>query len=456
MIGTRLMQTVGRAPALKLSAALVVLSVGIGGAGCAQEATESDFVWAINVAGPAYTSGSGTLFQAEESVAGGVVGQMPLVKGSQDSALYNTYRSGDLTIAQAVANGAYDITFHFAEPADNAPGDRVFDAFAEDERVIDDLDVMLFRDAKIHSALTVTIPGVQVHDGELNLRFDASAGEPVLSALVVRRATARAADWSLVWRDEFDNAGAPDADRWNLEVWPARKVNDEDQAYTARAQNVRVEDGYLLIEALREDYGDARYTSGRVHSRGKGDILYGRVEIRARLPSGKGSWPALWMLPSDPFRYATMCEAGDEWQGSPDCDAWPNSGEIDIMEHVGYQMNHVHGTVHNKAYYWINWEQRKGRVLLDDVARNFHTYVIEWEPEQIRILVGDTLYFVYNNEGDGWESWPFDHAFHLVMNVAVGGYWGRAGGGIDDTIFPQRMLIDYVRVYERAGLDGRK
>lgn len=411
-----------------------------------------DRVWAVNVAGPAYDGSDGTAFGAEHGVSGGELGRLEIVKGSQDPVLYQTLRRGDIRVAAQLDPGQYDVTFYFAEPDEVKPGERVFSAFAEDQRIISDLDVMLFRDGKIHSALTVTTPGVRVADGELNIRFEASAGEPVLSALAVRRSAAAAGQWVLAWQDEFDYEGPPDPARWNLEVWDPRKVNDEDQAYTDRASNVRVEDGYLIIEALREDYGDARFTSGRVQSQGKGDLLYGRVEVRALLPRGKGSWPAIWMLPSDPYRYATMCGEGDEWQGSPDCDAWPNSGEIDIMEHVGYQMNHVHGTVHNKAYYWINWEQRKGRILLDDVAANFHTYALEWSADQIRIFVDDVLYFTYVNEEDGWRAWPFDHPFHIIMNVAVGGYWGRAGGGIDESIFPQRMLVDYVRVYERAGL----
>jgi len=224
-------------------------------------------------------------------------------------------------------------------------------------------------------------------------------------------------------------------------------VNDEDQAYTARARNLRVENGHLVIEAQKEDFGNAKYTSGRIHTRGKGDFLYGRFEVRAKLPRGKGRWPAAWMLPSDPFRYATTCVEGDTWQGSETCDAWPNSGDMDFLEHVGYEMGHVHGTVHNRAYYWINWEQRKGRILLDEPAREWHTYAMECSPERVDIFVDHTLYFTYVNENDGWESWPFDHAFHLILNIAVGGVWGRAGGGIDDDIFLQRMLVDYVRGY---------
>jgi beta-glucanase (GH16 family) len=415
-------------------------------AGCTEARPDTDIVWAINVGGPAYEGIDGTRYGAEVSVTGGETGRMGTVKGSQDPILYETYRMGDIRVDHPIASGTYDITFHFAEPEELGPRERLFDVFAESRRVIDDLDVMRFRDGKVQSALTVTVPNVEVADGELTIAFEASAGEPVLSALVVRDRNRAEPPWELVWSDEFDGDELDNA-KWNTDVWPPRKVNDEDQAYTARAKNLRVEDGLLVIEAHKEDYGEAKYTSGRVHSSGTGDFLYGRFEVRAKLPRGQGTWPAIWMLPSDPFAYATTCEEG-EWQGNPDCDAWPNSGEIDIMEHVGYQMNHVHGTVHTKAYYWAIWEQRKGRVLLGDVADSFHVYSVEWTPERVDVFVDDTLYFSYVNEHTGWREWPFDKPFHLIMNVAVGGAWGRAGGPIDDTIFPQRMQVDYVRVYQ--------
>ncbi len=206
-------------------------------------------------------------------------------------------------------------------------------------------------------------------------------------------------------------------------------------------------DGVQVIEAKKEDFEGGSYTSGRVHSSGKGDFLYGRFEVRAKLPAGMGTWPAIWMLPSDPFKYATTCGEGKDWQGSSNCDAWPNSGEIDIMEHVGYQMDHVHGTVHTQAYYWAKWEQRKGRILVDGVDEDFHLYALEWTPDRIDIFVDDSLYFTYVNEKNGWETWPFDQPFHVILNVAIGGMWGRSGGGIDDDIFPVRMEVDYVRVY---------
>lgn len=415
---------------------------------CDEGRVESDLVWAVNVAGEAYQGVDGTHYAAEESVQGGVVGRMQAVKGSQDPTLYETFRTGDVRISRPIDNGSYDITFHFAEADDLQGGQRVFDAFAEGRQVIDALDVMAFRDGKVLSALTVTTPDVVVSDGELNIDFEASAGEPTLSALVVRNKARPQSEWQLVWHDEF-NGEELDAEKWSPDIWAPRKVNDEDQAYTDREKNIRIENGHLVIEAHREDYEGARYTSGRIHTAGKGDFLYGRFEVRARLPRGQGSWPAIWMLPSDPYRYSTTCEPGEDWQGSSTCDAWPNSGEIDIMEHVGYQMGHVHGTVHNEAYYWAKWEQRKGRVLIDGVDKDFHVYVLEWSPDRIDMFVDDIHYFTYVNEGSGWRAWPYDHPFHLILNIAVGGVWGRAGGPIDESIFPQRMLVDYARIYRR-------
>jgi beta-glucanase (GH16 family) len=276
-------------------------------------------------------------------------------------------------------------------------------------------------------------------------------GQPVLSALVVRKSSGRVGEWELVWNDEFDYEGPPDPARWNIDIWRRGKANNEDQTYTDRARNVRVEGGLLFLEAHRESFNDALYTSGRINSQGKGDILYGRVEVRAKLPAGQGTWPAIWMLPSDPYAYATSCEENEEWQGSRTCDAWPNSGEIDIMEHVGYDMQTIHATVHNKAYYWVNWEQRKASVEGKTVDSEFHVYSMEWTPETIYVLFDDSPYFFYRNEGTGWRAWPFDKPFNLILNLAIGGDWGRSGGPIDDTMFPVRMEVDYVRVFKPAG-----
>ncbi|MEM6514263.1 MAG: family 16 glycosylhydrolase [Pseudomonadota bacterium] len=407
------------------------------------------FIWATNVGGDAYTGIDGVEFEAESSVTGGTVGTMSEVKGSQDPTLYRSFREGDITLDKSLPNGTYDVTFHFAEHADIGGGERVFDVIVNGERRIKDLDVMAWRDGKVISGLTVATAAVEVTDGRLTASFDASAGEPVLSAVVVRENRPRSDDWELVWNDEFDVDGAPDPAKWSYNIWPPGKVNLEEQYYTDRLKNVRIEDGLLVIEAHVEDYEGARYTSGRIHTEGKADFLYGRFDIRAKVPRGQGTWPAVWMLPTDPFLYATSCETGEDWQGSPTCDAWPNSGEIDILEHVGYQMGHVHGTVHNRAYFWMNWEQRKGRLIDNDVADEFHVYSVEWYEDRIDMYVDDVLYFTYVNEGTGWRAWPYDHAYNLIINIAMGGAWGSAGGPTDDSALPAKLLVDWVRIYQK-------
>jgi len=248
--------------------------------------------------------------------------------------------------------------------------------------------------------------------------------------------------------DEFNYEGKPDPNKWSYDIWPARKVNSEDQAYTDNLKNVQVKDGNLVITAYKEVLDDAQYTSGRIHSQGKGDFLYGRVDVRAKLPAGQGTWSAIWMLPSTPFKYSTTCKENEDWQGSATCDAWPNSGEIDIMEHVGYDMQTIHGTVHNKAYYWANWEQRKASIEGKDVDKAFHLYSIEWTPTDITVFFDNTPYFFYSNESTGWRAWPYDHPYHLILNLAIGGSWGTAGGPIDDSIFPVSMEVDYVRIFK--------
>ena len=405
-------------------------------------------VLALNVGGEKFSGLDGHEYIADDINVGGQVGVIDTMKGSQDSLLYQSYRAGDLSIQHPVDNGLYDITFKFAEPQDIASGERVFDVLAEGEVVLNDLDVRAARDGNAFSALDRTAINVAVTDGMLNIDFKASVKEPVLNGIIVRKKTRNSKDWKLVWADEFNYTGAPDASKWTHDLWPAKKVNDENQTYTDRLDNVRVADGHLIIEAHKEKFNNAEYTSGRIHTAGKGDLLYGKIDVRAKLPAGQGTWPAIWMLPSDPFKYATNCKTGDVWQGNDDCDAWPNSGEIDIMEHVGYDLNNVHGTVHNKAYYWKNGEQRKGAVNTQNAESAFHVYSVEWTPETITILFDDIPYFFYVNERTGWEAWPYDHPYNLILNLAVGGWWGRAGGPIDESVFPVRMEIDYVRVYQ--------
>ena len=242
--------------------------------------------------------------------------------------------------------------------------------------------------------------------------------------------------WELVWADEFDGTGKPDTSRWNYDYGDGCPAvcgwgNNELEHYTDDTLNARLENGNLVIEARQEEKGGKSYTSARLVTRGKAEWLYGRFEIRALLPRGKGTWPAIWMLPSE-NRYGT----------------WPKSGEIDIMEHVGYDPGIVHGTLHSEKYNHIKQTQKEGIIRRDDVQDKFHTYVVEWEPDHVKFMVDDSVYHRVNHEpGDDFNGWPFDRKFYLILNQAVGGNWGGKEG-VDPSIWPQRMLVDYVRVYQ--------
>ena len=412
-----------------------------------ENAYANNIVWAVNFGGNRYQASSGVTFESDQLSHKFLLGNVDNILGSQDPTLYQTYIEGNISINHAVANGTYDVTFLFAEPEDIATGERIFDVNINDEKVLSAIDIRGMRDGKAFSALDKTVNNIKVDNGNLFIDLVPIKGSPVLSGIIVRNHDENTKQWQLVWQDEFDYEGQPDPTKWSFDEWPARKVNDEDQVYTSREKNVRVNGRKLIIEAHKEPYDNGEYTSARIHTLGKADLLYGKIDVKAKLPAGRGTWAAIWMLPSDPFRYATSCQAGVDWQGSSTCDAWPNSGEIDIMEHVGFDMHNVHGTVHNKAYYWINWEQRKGAINARNADQEFHVYSVEWSPQQIVVLMDGTPYFSYSNEQTGWQAWPFDHPYHLILNLAIGGMWGRAGGPIDDSIFPVRMEIDYVRMY---------
>lgn len=234
----------------------------------------------------------------------------------------------------------------------------------------------------------------------------------------------------LVWSDEFDYTGLPDAKKWNYDVGGHGWGNQERQYYTKeREKNARVENGRLIIEAHREDFSGSQYTSARLVTKGKGDWTYGRIEVRAKLPKGIGTWPAIWMLAStEPLR-------------------WPDDGEIDIMEHVGFDPNVIHGTVHTKAYNHGIGTQKGAQIRIPDAQEAFHVYAIEWTKDYIDWYVDDKKYFSFNNVSGTKETYPFTYNFHLLLNIAIGGSWGGQRG-IDNTIFPQRFEIDYVRVYQ--------
>ena len=421
-------------------------------------------VVSLNVGGKAYVASDGRHFSGDDCAveqSDSPCANMASIKGTQHVPLYQSYRLGEQAYDFEVPNGDYAVTLHFAEPFDQAVGSRVFDVLVQGQPIFQQLDVRANRDGHHQAALSRTVDHIAVSDGRLEVALKAVQGAPILSAIeAFQRVSVPDTAARLIWSDEFDDASkdgrqAPRSDRWAIDIWPARKVNDEDQAYTARHQNVRVESGVLILEAHQEAYQDAQYTSARVHTKGLLDLQYGQIEVRAKLPRGQGTWPAIWMLPSNPFKFATTCDASvPEWQGNADCDAWPNSGEIDIMEHVGFDPGVVHGTVHTKAYYWANWNQHKGSIVLPDFDQ-FHRYQLIWTADQITWLVDDIPYFSYVRESQDWAAWPFSEPFHLILNLAMGGNWGRAGGPIDNRALPARMEVDYVRVYASEP-DGSK
>jgi hypothetical protein len=234
---------------------------------------DNTVVWAINVGGSEYVGVDGISYQADQSITTGDIGTIENIKGSQDSFIYQSFRFGNIGIKQPMENGLYDIIFKFAEPEDNAMDARVFNVFAENKLVISDLNVRLARDGKHISALARAVYSIEVTDGQLDINFEAINGQPILNALIVRKKNTESKQWQLVWSDEFNYQGKPDLNKWSYDIWPARKVNSEDQTYTDSLKNVHVKDGNLVITAYKENLDDAKYTSGRIHSQGKGDFL---------------------------------------------------------------------------------------------------------------------------------------------------------------------------------------
>jgi beta-glucanase (GH16 family) len=244
---------------------------------------------------------------------------------------------------------------------------------------------------------------------------------------------------TLVWSDEFDTDGLPDPGKWDYDTernalgW----YNNELQYYArGRPENSRVEGGRLIITARREelrtapDYGGQRYTSARLVTRGKASWTYGSIEVRAKLPCGQGTWPAIWMLGTG--------------------GRWPEDGEIDIMEQTGQDKSRVLGTIHTRAYNYFNGTLGVGQgasTSLPDACTAFHNYQLTWTPESIRIGVDGVPYFEYRNPNVGDTTrWPFDNPQYLILNLAIG---GSLGGTVDPAFTEQRLEVEYVRVYRR-------
>lgn len=234
---------------------------------------------------------------------------------------------------------------------------------------------------------------------------------------------------TLIWADEFDKNGLPDETKWNFELGKAR-ANNEPQYHTNELKNVRVEDGKLIITTLLEQVdGVKRYTSARINTNGKFEFSMGRVEMRAKLPQGRGIWPAFW----------TLGTTG----------RWPACGEIDIMEFWGHDPNTVASNVHTSDYNHSKGTGRGGKITYEKPYADFHIYAVEWYKDRMDFYMDDKMFYSCKSKGEGIGEWPFATTpQYLILNQALWVNFKEGQPGIDDSIFPQQYIIDYVRVYE--------
>ncbi|BAV06902.1 beta-glucanase precursor [Filimonas lacunae] len=240
--------------------------------------------------------------------------------------------------------------------------------------------------------------------------------------------------YTLIFADEFNGTGKPDYTKWTIDPRPKGWINGEQQVYTDSSyDNARMRNGCLVITG-RKDYPNYNTTepwsSGRVITQNKVDFKYGKVEVRARLPRARGSWPAIWLMP-------TTSAYGD----------WPKSGELDVMEHVGNNFGTVLSTVHTQNNNWMNGSHTSASKVLANVDSVFHVYAMEWNEDSIRFTYDGVKCYTYVNPKTDWKDWPFDQKFHIILNVAIG---GGMGGAITEADWPDSMLVDYVRVYQQG------
>jgi beta-glucanase (GH16 family) len=339
-------------------------------------------------------------------------------------------------MAGATANGPVVFSFVFSED----PGD----SFGADDVVVGGgVPATLLRADATRYTLSVAPPADAAGTLAVGVaagRFSDAAGNANTAAvLATQDFDTRLAGWTLVWADEFEADGLPDASKWDYDTernavgW----FNGELQYYARnRPENARVEGGRLIITARKEqlsaaaDWGGQNYTSARLVTRGKASWTYGFFEVRARLPCGQGTWPAIW----------TLGTGG----------RWPEDGEIDILEQTGWNKAEVLGTIHTRAYNYFNGTLGVGqgaRTALPSACTAFHNYQLTWTAEHIRIGVDGVQYFEFANPNAGDPTrWPFDNPQYLILNLAIG---GSLGGAVDPAFTEQRMEVDYVRVYRR-------
>ncbi|RYG36452.1 glycoside hydrolase family 16 protein [bacterium] len=237
--------------------------------------------------------------------------------------------------------------------------------------------------------------------------------------------------WSLVWQDNFDKAGRPDPKKWNYETGHIR--NNEVQSYTKdRKENARVEGGKLVIEARKDNFDGNPVTSASLTTSGIAKWTYGRFEVRAKVPTGRGTWPAAWFLGEN------MSTVG-----------WPKCGEIDLMENVGYDPDKFHFNIHTQSYNHTKGTGKGTNFEVPNASSEFHDYALEWYPDRLDFFFDGVKKFTYAKEtGATEDQWPYDKPQYMILNLAIGGAWGGQQG-VDDAIFPAKYEIDHVRIYKQ-------
>jgi len=336
----------------------------------------------------------------------------------------------------AAITGPVTLTFTFSQPMNAFPAAAVgltSGTVASSTTMVD----------PTHYTLAVTPPtndtGTMIISIAVGAFTDSAGAANAVSASAFQSYnTVQGPTWVLSWSDEFNgpDGSLPDSTKWTYDLGGNGWGNGELESYTSRAQNAQIQGGNLVISAIHEAYKGAdgilcNYTSARLKTEGIFYQTYGRFEARIKIPSGQGMWPAFWML-------------GESFPSTP----WPTCGEIDIMENIGSQPADLYGSIHGPGFIGGSLSTRYA-LPTGNLSDDFHIYSLEWIPGQINMYLDSILYATYTTASlPGGATWVFDQPFFLLLNVAVGGSWPGAPNGA--TVFPQTMLVDYVRVYKRS------
>ncbi len=237
----------------------------------------------------------------------------------------------------------------------------------------------------------------------------------------------------LEWSDEFDVNGPVDETKWNYDIGSGKWGNGERQFYT-KGLNSNCKDSVLTIEGRIESYEESPYTSARITTYDRKHFLYGRLEVRAKIPTAIGSWPAIWLLPVE-FKEKHV--------------SWPRCGEIDVMEHVTHIFDTVHVSLHTELFNHVARTQRTHFEKIEGITNDFHEFAFDWQKDEIEFFIDGKSFAKYSRFDEGYTTdetgWPFDKPYYLILNQAIGGTWG---GSVKESDYPSPFLIDYVRYYQ--------